>query len=572
MNVFIFLCFLHSFSTKSIMFTAFDCNSDESPPTYSSSSVFCAGARVKNISSLKISLIQATKTQMVNAIECSMSMSVSSHLCGFESHNHIVEADTISKSVRLSSRECLTAFNEKRLFFENRVLHVKSSFDNRFKYFLNGSVTLSYNILNQQILLCTPSGIWVNNNFLVDGYQSVEIVFHMEQIKLLRQLHGFSTLDGKFIGECEGGCFYKSRTYALTDRNSSIEDKILNSKFKFIRDMTVDKIKMGNSFYLRNISEGFYIKVGKQIRECFADHCVKFYSTEIENLLIFSERNIFPAINVFEIDLSMEAKLEITSETRLLINLIDNQPFLINLCKSLANPGNLHNTIEQFGRLVEFRGELIIFHHCKKKHFSVELDIPYPCFKNIFTFEVNNKLIGVSPFTRIIVDVDYLQSIECNTLPTFISLSDISFAVNMGKGIEIKYFNLNGAMDQEDFVIKDLFSNKERVQSSLDISRKFDEIQTNLYLSQLTNDQLDSLHIQPGFWNDVSSYISSFSFLNPFSWLKLIGAIIGLVTLVGIIWLIFYFGIKTIFNLKCFEHRIVLNQEDQEDISLQNND
>ena len=111
------------------------------------------------------------------------------------------------------------------------------------------------------------------------------------------------------------------------------------------------------------------------------------------------------------------------------------------------------------------------------------------------------------------------------------------------KGIEIKYFNLNGAMDQEDFVIKDLFSNKERVQSSLDISRKFDEIQTNLYLSQLTNDQMDSLHIQPGFWNDVSSYIRSFSFLNPFSWLKLVGVIIGLVTLVGIIWLTIYFGI-----------------------------
>ena len=140
MNVFIFLCFLHSFSTKSIMFTAFDCNNDESLPTYSSASVFCEGARVQNISSLKVSLIQATKTQVVNAIECSMSISVSSHLCGFESHNHIVEADTISKSVWLSSRKCLTAFDEKRLFFANRELHVKSSFDNRFKYFLNGSV------------------------------------------------------------------------------------------------------------------------------------------------------------------------------------------------------------------------------------------------------------------------------------------------------------------------------------------------------------------------------------------------------------------------------------------------
>ena len=70
------------------------------------------------------------------------------------------------------------------------------------------------------------------------------------------------------MGDCEVGCFYKGSTFALTDRNSSIEDKILNSKFKFIRDMMVDKIKMGNSFYLRNTSQGFYIKVGKQIREC----------------------------------------------------------------------------------------------------------------------------------------------------------------------------------------------------------------------------------------------------------------------------------------------------------------
>ena len=95
---------------------------------------------------------------------------------------------------------------------------------------------------------------------------------------------------------------------------------------------------MGNHFYLRNITEGFFVKIKKQIRECFADHCVKFYTTEIDDLLIFSERNIFPKIKALVIDLRIEAKLDITSESRLLINLIDNQPFLINLCKSMTNP------------------------------------------------------------------------------------------------------------------------------------------------------------------------------------------------------------------------------------------
>ena len=99
---------------------------------------------------------------------------------------------------------------------------------------------------------------------------------------------------------------------------------------------------------------------------CFVTYCVHFYETEITNLLIFSKPNIFPKINSFEIDTTLEAKLEITSETCLILNLIENQPFLINICKSMTNSGNMHNTLDFYGQIVEFRGELVFLHACTK--------------------------------------------------------------------------------------------------------------------------------------------------------------------------------------------------------------
>ena len=551
--IFIFLCFLYDISAQSPIIDAFDCNDSNLAPSFSTSIDFCNGAKVKNISSMNISLVQKLKTKLVNALECTMYISASSHICGFENMNHIVEANTIRKPVLLSGKECLNAFNNKQVFFENKIIHVEPSKEIRFKYFLNGTITMGYDILGQQVIKCSPGGIWVDNNFLVDGYQSIEVVFFMEKLRILESTNGFTTLDGKFLGNCSMGCYYKDSIFIITDQEVSIEDKIINSDFRFIKSMTVDKLQIGTSYYLRNKQMGFFVKLLDKNQVCFSLHCLKYYNTEITNLLIFSDKNVFPMIHAFELDLHMEAKLEITSETRLLLNLIDSQPFLIYICQSLTNPHNMHGMIEQYGRMVEFRGEVVVFHQCVKKYFQIDLNIPYPCFKDVFVFEQDKVLLGVAPFTRILVDLQALKPVSCTSFPTFLALADGSFAVNMGHGIEIKYFNHFNDNTQLDFTISDLFSNRERVKSSIGISRKFEEIKTNLYLSQLTSDELTTLQVEPGVWNNLASYISSFDFWDPYSWIKMLGMSIGVIMGFGILWVLIYFGIKRIMNIKCFE-------------------
>ena len=54
--------------------------------------------------------------------------------------------------------------------------------------------------------------------------------------------------------------------------------------------------------------------------------------------------------------------------------------------KLVSNPKNVHGTIEQFSRIIEFRGELIIFYQCVHQYFAIYLGVPFPCYKDIFVF------------------------------------------------------------------------------------------------------------------------------------------------------------------------------------------
>lgn len=545
------------------MMSAFDCNHVNVTTSYMASSQFCQGSSIRRVSDMKISLIQNTEVRVVNGIECTMMISVASHLCGEWSHNHIVQADTIRKSVRLTAKECKTTFDTNKLLFENKIISVLPHTENRSKFFINGSVVLTHNILNQQELVCYAHGIWIDNKFIEDGYQTMEIVFYMTALKLIKRLDGFSKMNGQFLGNCDNGCFDKETTYVVTDNNITIADMVLNSNFRFIKHMVVEKIRMGRYMYIRNISQGFFIKIGDKQRICFSTFCVKMYLTEIDNLLIFSEKNIFPSIDAFEINDKIEAKVEITSESRLMLNLVENQPYLTNLCKLVSNPKNVHGTIEQFGKIIELRGELIIFHHCVQQYFTIDLGIPFPCYKDIFVFSHNKKMIGVAPFTRLVVNIGHLSPIDCKSLPTFMSIDQGKFLVNLGQGVEFKFFNMSLNIFSDDIQVKNLFTNKERIKSSLQINRRLEEIQTNLYLSQLTHEELSVLELQPGFWNDVASFFSSFDFLNPYTWLRIAGFALCLITGIGTLWLIIYFGLKRLMNIKCFERKIEINNEEQ---------
>ena len=61
---------------------------------------------------------------------------------------------------------------------------------------------------------------------------------------------------------------------------------------------------------------------------CFNNYCVQIYLTEIKDLFISLGKNIFPLIQSFEIDEGIELKLEITSEARFMLSIIE-QIFVI---------------------------------------------------------------------------------------------------------------------------------------------------------------------------------------------------------------------------------------------------
>ena len=540
------------------MVDGFDCSPTMVKTTFTSSEHFCSGSVARNIVKKKISLLQRSENLVVNGINCFLTVSIFNHYCGEFSHNHVVEAATISEQVFLSRSECLTTFRTEHLIFENQIIKVNKNKEIRKKFFVNGTVVLTSNLLNEKTVTCFPKGIYIKGTFIPSGYQSMEIVFSMSEIELLQSSMGMYTLTKSvFLGECNSFCFAQGKTYVNLLQNATMEQRIYNSKIRFIRQMNVDKFKMGNITYLRNITEGFFIKVGQKKSICFVTYCIFYYETEISNLLIFSRPNIFPVVNSFEIDISLEAKLEITSETRLILNVIDNQPFLINICKSLTSAGNIHNMFDFYGQIVEFRGELVFLHDCTKVHFEIILGQAWPCYNNVFVFENEGILKAIKPFTRMVMEVSNLQKVQCDKLPTFLELGGGKFLANMGDGMEIRYFSDFPTHDF-DVVINRLFTDNERLQDSVRLNKRFDEIRNNLYLSQMSSNELETLSIEPGVWFDVASWFSNLDFLNPLTWFKMCLTIIGILCGAVLLVIIIYLLAKTIINIKCFERHHVM--------------
>ena len=541
----------------------FDCSPTMINTTITSSERFCSGSVPRNLVRKEVSLLQRSDKLVVTGVECFLTVSVFNHYCGEFSHNHVIEAATISESVFLSRSECLTAFRTEHLIYENQIIKVNKNKVIRKKFFVNGTVVLTSNLLNEKTITCFPKGIYIKGTFIPAAYQSMEIVFSMAQIELLQSSMGMYTLTKSvFLGKCESFCFAQGKTYVNLLQNATMEQRIYNSRIRFIRKMTVDKFKMGNITYLRNITEGFFIKVGQKINVCFVTYCIHYYETEISNLLIFSKPNIFPMINSFEIDISLEAKLEITSETRLLLNIIDNQPFLINICKSLTSSGNIHNMFDFYGQIVEFRGELVFLHACTKIHFEIVLGKAWPCYNNVFVFEYQGILKAIKPFTRMVMGVQNLQKVQCNKLPTFLELGGGKFMANLGDGMEIKYFS-NFPSNVFDVVLNSLFTDTERIQDSVRLNKRFHEIKNNIYLSQMSTNELETLSIEPGVWFDVASWFSNLDFLNPYTWVKMCLTVIGILGGAVLLVLLIYLLAKTIINIKCFErHHIALPAAD----------
>ena len=538
----------------------FDCQEGHITTSFASSESFCTGVTIKNKSSIAINLLQKSSKIVQKAIKCSLSVSSSTHVCGEFSHNHIIDANTIAQRILLDKEECLNAYFNKHIVYENKIINVELNKDNRKKFFLNGSISLTTNVLNQQIISCFPKGIFLDGQFIYDGYMSIEISFFMHEIDLLKTEIGYFSIDSNiFIGNCSDFCSYNGDSFVILSQKKSIEDKIFNSGFRFITNIRVDRLKIGKFVFVQNKTTNVYLKVKEKTTHCFNNYCVQIYSTEIKDLFISLGKNIFPLIDSFEINEGIELKLEITSEARFMLNIIEHQPFLINICKSMASPVDLRTSFEFYGMIVEFKGELIALHHCKEVFYEIALYEQWPCYKNTFVFVWNNHLLGLSPFTRIVFEVDLLKKIDCEKHPTFLSIGENKFLVNLGKGVEIKVFSQTDTSFWNNIEVSALYTNKERIQTELMVNRRFEEIKNNLYLSQLSPSELDILQIEKGFWDEFSGWLSSFDFLNPFTWIKLLAC--GLITIIGCI--LSGWGIICLFkcfiNIKFFEQRVIID-------------
>jgi hypothetical protein len=571
--VFLIFIFIYDSTQENVALTSFNCHDNEITTHYSSSEQFCSGSIIKERKSMNISLLQRSNHILLAAIKCSLKVSTTSHFCGEFSHNHIIEAMSVSRVVRMSGQECSDTFLNNRLVYENKIIKVKPNFDNRSKFFLNGTVILSYNLLNEQTYTCVPSGIYVGSNYIASGYQSVELSFFMSETEVLKKKVGIFTLnDNIFIGNCTDTCFYKDETFVIQSKNNSLSEKIRNSNIRFIKTLRVDKVIIGSKRYIKNVNEGIFIMVTQKQQICFNSICIKYYETEIQDLYISSTKNIFPLIEYSEIDYNLEMKLELTSESRILLNMIENQPFLINICKSLTNPANIHNSLERYGGAIEFRGELVVYHTCKQQIIYVKLGDNYPCYKNVLVFSAGGILKGISPFTRLVMDIENLSPVSCSLFPTFFSLGHGKFIVNLGKGLELKFFNVSNPEMIDGLSVTNLFTDDERVQSSLILNRRFEEIKTNLFLSQLTQDELTKLKIVPGFWNNFASFVTSLDIFDPMMWFKIVMTIFGIMTGFCLLFILVKTLIIKVINIKCFERHIHVENHELDTFSSSDNE
>ena len=120
--------------------------------------------------------------------------------------------------------------------------------------------------------------------------------------------------------------------------------------------------------------------------------------------------------------------------------------------------------------------------------------------------------------------------------------------------------------------VTNLFTDDERVQSSLILNRRFEEIKTNLFLSQLTQDELTKLKIVPGFWNTFASFVTSLDIFDPMMWFKIVMTIFGIMTGFCLLFILVKMLIIKVINIKCFERHIHVENHELDTFSSSDNE
>ena len=387
-------------------------------------------------------LLKKVGVRFLPAVQCHVDRTVHTWYCGKYSHLHLGAPAVVSSDELISSEDCKRMEEQRVLDIDGRRLPV-AFYDRSLTYFINGTILyddmMTYGIDPQ----CRGDGIYLNNTFVPNTFQEVQITSYLKNIQISMLPDNSCFLEDQFIG---AHCLESDLRLGL-DRvivhNKSQEDRRYFSYFRTVEivnltlftfsNMADDANNQGGQSWLA-ISPQFSLglKLGKKVE--FSDFLtdLHYFHTNVPDVFLWittAKKNFFPWMRKKEEDGAL--LLQLTSSYHQVERILQAE-------QGCWENNLFHSNIKQVGNLlVQHLGEMELVSVCKKRWLNVTIGANLPCYLGHFSLFMDDRIVAVEPFTRLVKNVSLLMVVECRKNPVFVRVKPGLYLGNKGAGMQL---------------------------------------------------------------------------------------------------------------------------------------
>jgi hypothetical protein len=376
------------------------------------------------------------------AIQCHVDKSVHCWYCGTYSHLHLGAPAEVGRDQLISTEDCRIMSEQKVLNLDGRQLPV-TFHERAMVYFINGSVLYENMAVHGVDPQCKAEGIYLNNTFVPNTFQEVQVRAYLKQVFLKMLPDGSCFLGDQFVGTHCLNSQLRLGLDRIIIQNKSMEDRRYFSDFRTVKIVNVSlftNFKMANNAGVQGVQHWLAISphefLGLELREelMFSEFLtdLSYFSTNIPDVFYWVtsvNRIFFPWMQEGEED--KDLLVQLTSSFHQVDQLLQT--------KQGCWENNLfHSNLKHVGNiLIQHLGEMEIVSVCRKQWVNVTLGMKLPCYLGHFSLMINDTIVAVEPFTRLIKNVSLLTVVECKRNPVFVQVRPGLYVGNKGEGLQL---------------------------------------------------------------------------------------------------------------------------------------
>ena len=517
----LFIILAKSNASEIIQIDATQCVANENPRLKISE---CAAfLNITNIEQKQFHLLQKVERKIIPGIRCHLRTSTHYWYCGRYSHIHLAAPALVEIPNLVTYEDCYTMSKTKIFNFEGKSVSVYEHQMSYTRFLVNGTLTYPNDLLNGIDPACEGNGVNINGIFIPGTFEEKQIGVQAEPVELLQ------TKAGCYLGSHWVGNNCLDHNLRL-GYDRIISDDKTDSAQKFTspwRTVDIFNISLftfegeqGTQKYLvidPQITLALELKDKKHFESLIPE--LFYYKTNIDNLMVWFTNAIkpyFPLLNAKEKDDMLPLEIFYSYQ--------QYNKLIVPETRCLQNHFLSKSSIQTHRKkLVRALGELDLVIQCDSLKINVSLGENLPCFVDHFSVSINNKTMGISPFSRRLVNTTHLTPTKCSENPIFLHLYQGKFLGNQGQGMQI--LNVNQYLMDKPISLF-LYHSWQSLEKT-----NFSESAEELYLSQLAADSnnfevkiTDSWFIQT--YHKVVDFLSS-------TWYHIVLVVAAILTGIG---------------------------------------